>query len=141
MRIEAGAVFFFVSRFGLVGNLLDTPPRTGAETLARNNLVNGIREFACSKGASVTCVPSALPEMRVDPCTLSRALACASPSAHNLFAYPAQSNFTGVQHLLDWIAELQKLCRPWYAGGTITFSSVLCPTLGVAAYGVHTLPS
>ena len=29
------------------------------------------------------------------------------PGGHNLFAYPAQSNFSGVQHPLEWIAEAQ----------------------------------
>jgi selenocysteine lyase/cysteine desulfurase len=31
----------------------------------------------------------------------------AQPGAHNLFAYPAQSNFSGVQHPLEWIAQAQ----------------------------------
>ena len=31
--------------------------------------------------------------------------------AHSLFAYPAQSNFTGVQHPLEWIAQAQ--ARGW----------------------------
>jgi len=110
---------------------------------------------------------------------LVQALEMARPGRNNLFAYPAQSNFTGVQHPLDWIAQAQakgwdvmldaalfapsnrldlsrwhpdfvdisfykifgyptgmgcllvrktaaqKLRRPWYAGGTITFSSVV----------------
>ena len=33
-------------------------------------------------------------------------------SVPNLFAYPAQSNYTGVQHDLNWIAEAQK--RGWH---------------------------
>jgi selenocysteine lyase/cysteine desulfurase len=117
--------------------------------------------------------------MRVEPDALARGLELARPGGHHLFAYPAQSNFTGVQHPLEWIAEAQargwdvlldaaafaptnrldlgrwhpdfvdlsfykicgyptgtgcllarkgalgKLRRPWYAGGTITFSSVV----------------
>jgi selenocysteine lyase/cysteine desulfurase len=148
-------------------------------TCDNHNSVNGIREFARSRGAAVTYVPSTPPDMRVDPCALQQGLALTRPGAHNLFAYPAQSNFTGVQHPLEWIAgaqacgwdvlldaasfvpanrldlsrwhpdfvdisfykmfgyptgagcllarktALQKLRRPWYAGGTITFSSVL----------------
>ncbi|MCX7669852.1 MAG: aminotransferase class V-fold PLP-dependent enzyme, partial [Anaerolineae bacterium] len=118
------------------------------------------------------------PELRVDPATLDEYLALATPGRHNLFAFPAQSNFTGVQHPLEMIAQahergwdvlvdaaafaptnrldltrwrpdfvplsfykmfgyptgigcllarraaLAKLRRPWYAGGTITISSV-----------------
>jgi len=106
----------------------------------------------------------------------------------NLLAYPAQSNFTGVQHDLDWIAEahsrgwyvlldaaafvptnkldlsvykpdfipisfykmfgfptgcgclivkksaMQKLRRPWFAGGTITIAS----TYGEDYHYLHT---
>ena len=35
----------------------------------------------------------------------------AAPGGHNLFAYPAQSNFSGVQHPLGWIATAQ--ARGW----------------------------
>ena len=42
---------------------------------------------------------------------LSAALGKADPARHNLFAYPAQSNFSGVQHELEWIAEAQ--ARGW----------------------------
>ena len=143
-----------------------------------HNSVNGIREFARHKKAAVTYVPILLPEMRIDEDFLSHALAMSEPGKNNLFAFPAQSNFTGVQHALEWIEQaqslgwdvlldaasfvptnkldlgqwhpdfvdisfykifgyptgvgcllvrkstLQKLHRPWYAGGTITFSSV-----------------
>jgi len=148
-------------------------------TFDNHNSVNGIREFARSKGAGVTYIPISLPDMRVDEERLAKALRMARPRKNNLFAYPAQSNFTGVQHPLDWIAQAQakgwdvlldaasfvpsnrldlgrwhpdfvaisfykifgyptgtgcllvrksaarKLRRPWYAGGTITFSSIL----------------
>ena len=110
---------------------------------------------------------------------------------HNLFAYPAQSNFSGVQHALEWIPQAQeagwdvlldaaafvptnrldlsswhpdyvalsfykifgyptgigvllvrrpalaKLRRPWYAGGTLTFSSVHA---GRKSHGLGLLP-
>ena len=148
-------------------------------TFDNHNSVNGIREFARSKGATVTYIPIVPPELRVDPGALARGLELARPGTHNLFAYPAQSNFTGVQHPLPWIAyaqkrgwdvlldaaafaptnrldlsvwhpdfvdisfykifgyptgtgcllarkaSAQKLQRPWYAGGTLTFSSVV----------------
>ncbi len=148
-------------------------------TFDNHNSVNGIREFARSKGAAVTYLPVILPEMRVDDIQLMLALLLAQPGKNNLFAYPAQSNFTGVQHPLEWIdlahtygwdvlldaasfaptnrldlsrwrpdfvvisfykifgyptgigclivrkTAAQKLRRPWYAGGTITFSSVV----------------
>lgn len=148
-------------------------------TFDNHNSVNGIREFARARGAEVTYVPVTPPDLRVDGDVLAAELERARPERNNLFAYPAQSNFSGVQHPLEWIAWAQekgwdvlldaasfapsnrldlsrwhpdfvdisfykifgyptgtgcllarkdafhKLHRPWYAGGTITFSSVL----------------
>jgi selenocysteine lyase/cysteine desulfurase len=144
-----------------------------------HNSVNGIREFAQAKSARTTYVPLEPPDLRVDESHLYHLLEQAVPGQPNLFAYPAQSNVTGVQHPLDWIGQAQKLgwdvlvdcaafvpsnrldlsvwhpdfvplsfykmfgyptgigCllarkaalaklrRPWFAGGTITLSSVL----------------
>jgi selenocysteine lyase/cysteine desulfurase len=70
--------------------------------------VNGIREFAHARGAQVTYIPIALPDMRVDDSQLSRELAQPSKRGNNLFAYPAQSNFSSVQHPLDWIEKAHK---------------------------------
>jgi molybdenum cofactor sulfurtransferase len=148
-------------------------------TFDNHNSVNGIREFAHAKGAAVTYVPLEPPDLRVNESHLRRLLAQSHPEQPHLFAYPAQSNVTGVQHPLDWIAHAQeqgwdvlvdgaafvpsnrldlsrwhpdfvtlsfykmfgyptgvgcllarksaltKLRRPWFAGGTITLSSVL----------------
>ncbi|HEU4784986.1 MAG TPA: aminotransferase class V-fold PLP-dependent enzyme, partial [Ktedonobacterales bacterium] len=148
-------------------------------TFDNHNSVNGIREFAHSKRAIVRYIPVVLPDLRVNPDALAYGLEMARPGGNNLFAYPAQSNFSGVQHPLEWIAQAQtrgwdilldaasyvptnrldlsqwrpdfvsvsfykifgyptgigcllarksavrKLQRPWYSGGTITFSSVL----------------
>jgi molybdenum cofactor sulfurtransferase len=148
-------------------------------TFDNHNSVNGIREFAQAKGAKVTYVPLEPPDLRVDEVQLFSRLAQGRPGQHNLFAFPAQSNVSGVQHPLDWIAQaqaqgwdvlvdcaafapsnrldlsqwhpdfvplsfykifgfptgvgcllarksaLRKLRRPWFAGGTITLSSVI----------------
>lgn len=147
-------------------------------TADNHNSVNGIREFARDKGASVTYVPLVPDDLRVHPEALARLLEGAPTATHKLFGYPAQSNFSGVQHPLDWItdareqgwdvlldaasfapsnrldlsrchpdfvdisfykifgyptgvgcllvrkAKAPKLMRPWYSGGTITFSTV-----------------
>jgi selenocysteine lyase/cysteine desulfurase len=148
-------------------------------TFDNHNSVNGIREYARARGATVSYVPSTPPDMRVDPLPILQGLEAGRKGGNNLFAYPAQSNFTGVQHPLVWIADAQargwevlldaasftpsnrldlslwcpdfvdisfykmfgyptgsgcllvrktaaaKLRRPWYSGGTITFSSVV----------------
>jgi molybdenum cofactor sulfurtransferase len=148
-------------------------------TSDNHNSVNGIREFARAKGALFTYVPIELPDLRVNETQLLWALDQALPGRQNLFAYPVQSNFSSVQHPLEWIDEahargwdvlvdcaafaptnrmdlsrwhpdfvplsfykifgyptgagcllvrkdaLTKLRRPWYAGGTVLFASVL----------------
>lgn len=147
-------------------------------TFDNHNSVNGIREFARAKGATYSYAPVLPPDLRIDAARLAVLLAQGYPAAHRLFAYPAQSNFSGVQHGLEWIARaqeqgwdvlldcaaftptnrldlsqwhpefvtlsfykmfgyptgigaliarrtaLQKLNRPWFAGGTITIASV-----------------
>ena len=156
-------------------------------TFDNHNSVNGIREFDRAHGAETTYVPVVPPEMLVDETALDEHLAAARPGGHNLFAYPAQSNFSGVQHPLEWIERaqargwdvlldaaayvptnrldlerwqpdyvavsfykmfgyptgvgvliarwpaLEKLHRPWFAGGTITVASVQADSHVLAA--------
>ncbi|MHB1833928.1 MAG: aminotransferase class V-fold PLP-dependent enzyme [Solirubrobacteraceae bacterium] len=74
-------------------------------TFDNHNSVNGIREFARARGADTTYVPSVAPDLRVDETLLPRYLTDTAGDHHNLFAYPAQSNFSGVQHPLEWIEQ------------------------------------
>ncbi len=74
-------------------------------TFDNHNSVNGIREFAHMRGADVTYIPVMLPEMRVDAAQLDFELSQPSRVGHNLFAYPAQSNFSSVKHPLEWIEK------------------------------------
>src|SRR5512143_1083087 len=92
----------------LVGESYPFPNGRYLLTFDNHNSVNGIREFAHARGANVTYIPVALPDMRVDRSQLSRELSQPSKRGHNLFAYPAQSNFSSVQHPLDWINEAHK---------------------------------
>ena len=70
-----------------------------------HNSVNGIREFACAAGASVEYVPLTVPDLRIDCARVSATLTAADRGANNLFAFPAQSNFSGVQHPLDLVDQ------------------------------------
>ncbi len=72
-------------------------------TFDNHNSVNGIREFAREDGAETVYVPSLAHTLRVDSDVLSGLLDAARPGENNLFAFPAQSNFSGVQHQLEWI--------------------------------------
>jgi molybdenum cofactor sulfurtransferase len=87
------------------------PGDTYLLTFDNHNSVNGIREFARARGAMVRYLPIVAPELRVDQRTLGAALSVARPGGNNLFAYPAQSNFTGVQHPLEWIEQAH--ARGW----------------------------
>ena len=143
-----------------------------------HNSVNGIREFARAHGADVVYVPVRRPDLRLDADLVRRRLTRPPSGKARLFAYPAQSNFSGVQHPLDWVElahdngwdvlldcaafvptnrldlstvkpdfvplsfykmfgyptgigallvrreKLERLRRPWFAGGTITLASV-----------------
>jgi selenocysteine lyase/cysteine desulfurase len=154
------------------------PGGTFALTFDNHNSVNGIREFARRKGAEVAYVPVVAPELRIDRDAMTDVLQAADPTARNLLAFPAQSNFSGVQHPLDLVDEahahgwdvlldaaafaptnrldvarvrpdfvvgsfykmigyptgvgfllmrrdrLERMERPWFAGGTITIASV-----------------
>lgn len=74
-----------------------------------HNSVHGIREYARVKGTKITYVPVVSPELRVDEELLKSSLERKSEKSNTsrLFAYPAQSNFTGVQHSLEWISTAQ----------------------------------
>ncbi len=79
-------------------------------TVDNHNSVNGIREFAGDAGAAVDYSPMTFPELRIDRPALSALLAKAG-AGDNLFAFPAQSNFSGVKHPFDLIDEAQS--RGW----------------------------
>ena len=80
-----------------------TPKSLYLLTFDNHNSVNGIREFAHARGATVSYLPVALPDLRVLDGQLEVALAKGDRSTDNLFAYPAQSNFSSVKHPLEWI--------------------------------------
>jgi len=79
-------------------------------TFDNHNSVLGIREFARRAGVAAEYVPILPPDMRVDETALARAIET-DRGARRLFAYPAQSNFSGVQHPLGWIERAQ--ARGW----------------------------
>jgi selenocysteine lyase/cysteine desulfurase len=73
-----------------------------------HNSVNGLREFARARGARVAYVPMTAPELRVSEADVLAALSRGPGDRAGLFAYPAQSNFSGVQHPLDWVPAAQR---------------------------------
>lgn len=69
-------------------------------TADNHNSVNGIREYARAQGVLPAYVPVEAAGLHVSRDVVQAALS----TGRGLFAFPAQSNFTGVQHPLDWIA-------------------------------------
>ncbi|MGH3797809.1 MAG: aminotransferase class V-fold PLP-dependent enzyme [Pseudonocardiaceae bacterium] len=75
-------------------------------TFDNHNSVNGMREFARARRARTIYVPVSAPELRVSDVAVEAALGrprAARRRRRGLFVYPAQSNFSGVQHPLDWV--------------------------------------
>jgi selenocysteine lyase/cysteine desulfurase len=81
-------------------------------TTDNHNSVNGIREFARARGAAVDYSPLTVPDLRIDRPATDRLLNNADRARANLFAFPAQSNFSGVKHPLDLIDAARE--RGWH---------------------------
>lgn len=76
-------------------------------TYDNHNSVNGIREFARCCSAKVTYTPIDSDTLRIKADELHANLDNTIPDGNNLFAFPAQSNFSGIQHDLGLIELAQ----------------------------------
>lgn len=93
----------------LVGEAYPFEPGSRALlTFDNHNSVNGIREFAHARGAQVIYAPIVAPHLRIDRARLTALLGDRTKPGAHLFAYPAQSNFSGVQHPLELVAEAHR---------------------------------
>ena len=72
-----------------------------------HNSVNGIREYAKLKGAEFEYVPIQYEDLQVNEEYLTKKLKSFPNKKDKLFAYPAQSNVSGVKHNLEWIKTAQ----------------------------------
>ncbi len=81
-------------------------------TFDNHNSVNGIREFALARGAEVEYAPVVAPDLRIDRGRLDALLDRVDRTRRNLFAFPAQSNFSGVKHPLDLVGAARE--RGWH---------------------------
>ena len=80
-------------------------------TADNHNSVNGIREFARSRGAHLTYLPLRANDLRMTAAEILGALDQAEAGRHHLFAFPAQSNYSGVRHSLDAVTSARE--RGW----------------------------
>ncbi len=79
-------------------------------TFDNHNSVNGIREFARARGAETHYIPVEPPGLRIADAVVEEFLERGARSrGPKLFAFPAQSNFSGVQHPLAWIDRARAL--------------------------------
>ncbi len=109
----------------LVGEAYPFRRRTKLVLLTDNhNSVNGLREYARRGHARTVYVHTQTPDLRADPVVLKTALrrrrrpwelcglgasgASAVGKRRGLFAFPAQSNFSGVRHPLSWVSWAQE---------------------------------
>lgn len=163
----------------IVGESYPFSPSARFMLLSDNhNSVNGIREFCIAKGGNLLYAPIYHDDLRMDEAFIERELCKPGEYEEKLFAFPAQSNVSGVKHDLKWISFAQehgwdvlldaaafvpsspldlkkypvdfvnisfykimgyptgigcllvkkskfnKLRKPWFAGGTVSFVSV-----------------
>ncbi len=76
-----------------------------------HNSVNGIREYCRNKGGSFAYGAVNKIDYTIDEKLLLEQLKQEETKDNKLFAFPAQSNVTGIKHDLSWVKEAQK--RGW----------------------------
>lgn len=72
-----------------------------------HNSVNGIREYCRNKGGHYTYSPMNYSDLSLNEPELMKLLDANKDIKNKLFAFPAQSNASGVQHSLEWIKKSQ----------------------------------
>ena len=77
-------------------------------TSDNHNSVLGLREFARRGHTPVAYLPMVKENLRADEATWRHLLATPPTGGARLFAYPAQSNFSGVRHDLEWVTTAQE---------------------------------
>lgn len=144
-----------------------------------HNSVNGIREYCKLKKGKVEVALINYEDLTLNEASLSQKLSDKKSYSNKLFAYPAQSNASGIKHSLNWVDKaheygwdilldvaafvpsskldlqvvkpdfvsisfykifgyptglgcllvkkdkVNKLKKPWFAGGTVNFVSIL----------------
>jgi selenocysteine lyase/cysteine desulfurase len=122
------------------------PFRAGSRlvlTADNHNSVNGLRVPAWKRRATVEYVPLDSDLRSADP------LPWLTPAgAPSLFAYPAQSNFSGVRHPLAWISHAQRKgyrvlldAAAYVAAGTLSLSKDPADFVALSFYKLFGYPT
>lgn len=77
-------------------------------TADNHNSVNGIREYCKNKKGTVEYSRLNVEDLKINRESLETALNAPGDFSHKLFAYPAQSNVSGIKHDLSWISYAQE---------------------------------
>ena len=77
-------------------------------TVDNHNSVNGIREYCKNKGGTYSYCSMNEGDLSINEGDLNNQLKAHSEKDIKLFAYPAQSNASGVKHSLNWIKKAQE---------------------------------
>lgn len=77
-------------------------------TTDNHNSVNGIREYCKNKGGSYSYSPMNQKELTIDEKSLTDLFETHVDKKNKLFAFPAQSNASGLKHPLSLIREAQQ---------------------------------
>lgn len=77
-------------------------------TADNHNSVNGIRDFCHNKGGEFTYVPMNEEDLSINKNILATELAKHQEITNKLFAFPGQSNVSGIKHDLSWINTAQE---------------------------------
>ncbi|MEJ0080593.1 MAG: aminotransferase class V-fold PLP-dependent enzyme [Puia sp.] len=80
-------------------------------TADNHNSVNGIREYCNSKGGETIYSEIDAVSLSINEAELDKRLQASASATERLFAFPAQSNVSGVRHSLEWIKKAQD--RGW----------------------------
>lgn len=122
-------------------------------TSDNHNSVNGLRMYAKRAHARTTYIRTRAPELRIDTATIAAALphtGCRRfrPPRRSLFAYPAQSNFSGVRHPLAWVNLAQERgydvlldAAAYLPTGMLDLSTVKPEFMAVSWYKLFGLPT
>lgn len=74
-----------------------------------HNSVNGIREYCRNKGGGFHYCPVQYEDLQIKEDLLMSYLKANEDKENKLFAYPAQSNVSGVKHSLEWVRRASEL--------------------------------
>lgn len=74
-----------------------------------HNSVNGIREYCRNRGGQFSYSKVQYQDLMIDHDLLVEELKSHQDSENKLFAYPAQSNVSGVKHDLSWVKKASEL--------------------------------